>query len=321
MKNLRYVSVQPRILYYAWQVEVMINNFIKHGINPNNIDILVAWNPNDDTSKIKNVEAWYKLALRYSAVRFFFYQDTRPTPIQYISSVRPNVLKQHFEAHPELKDEAIFYCDCDVVFTKTPDWSKFLNDNVWYLSNTNSYINYDYISSKGTEFYDKMCEIVGIDPTIPKLMNSNSGGAQYILKNVDASFWEKVERDCERLYSEITLMINEKLKEDPKHHPLQIWCADMWAVLWNGWLLGNETKVVPEMDFCWATDGSDRWNETTIFHNAGVTCSCQRGLFYKAKYISELPYKDESIESVSQNHCSYMYVKEVLETAQKSCLI
>ena len=38
MKNLRYICVQPRILYYAWQVEVMINNFIKHGINPNNID-------------------------------------------------------------------------------------------------------------------------------------------------------------------------------------------------------------------------------------------------------------------------------------------
>ena len=42
MKNLRYICVQPRILYYAWQVEVMINNFIKHGINPNNIDIVVA---------------------------------------------------------------------------------------------------------------------------------------------------------------------------------------------------------------------------------------------------------------------------------------
>jgi hypothetical protein len=299
----------------------MINNFIKHGINPNNIDILVAWNPNDDTSNIKNVEAWYKLALRYNAVRFFFYQDTRPTPIQYISSVRPNVLKQHFQAHPELKDEAIFYCDCDVVFTKTPDWSKFLEDDTWYLSNTNSYINYDYVVSKGVEFYDKMCEIVKIDPRIPKIMNSNSGGAQYILKNVDASFWEKVERDCERLYSEITLMINEKLKEDPKHHPLQIWCADMWAVLWNGWLFGNETRVVPEMDFSWATDSVNKWEETTIFHNAGVTCSCTRDLFYKAKYISRLPYNNIDLSSMNKNSCSYKYVEEILETAAKSCLI
>ena len=44
--NLRYICVQPRILYYVWQVEVMINNFLKNGVNPNNIDILVAWNPN-----------------------------------------------------------------------------------------------------------------------------------------------------------------------------------------------------------------------------------------------------------------------------------
>jgi hypothetical protein len=42
-----------------------------------------------------------------------------------------------------------------------------------------------------------MCEIVGIDTIIPKLMNSNSGGAQYILKNIDWQYWEKVELDSE----------------------------------------------------------------------------------------------------------------------------
>ena len=154
MKNLRYICVQPRLLYYAWQVEVMINNFIKYGINPNNIDILVAWNPIDATSYPENVDAWSKLASHYNTVRFFFYQDTRIQPIRYISSVRPNILKQHFQRFPELKDEAIFYHDCDIVFTKTPDFSKFLSDDIWYLSNTNSYINSDYILSKGQDVYD-----------------------------------------------------------------------------------------------------------------------------------------------------------------------
>jgi len=274
MKNLRYICVQPRILYYAWQVEVMINNFIKHGINPNNIDILVAWNPNDKTSDPENVEAWNKLASHYSSVRFFFYQDTREQPIHYISSVRPNILKQHFKAHPELESEAIFYHDCDIVFTQTPNWTPFLNDRIWYLSNTNSYINYDYIISKGLDVYDTMCKIIQIDPIIPKLMNSNSGGAQYIMKNVDWVFWEFVERDSERLFYEITQLNNYKKAADPKHHELQIWCADMWAVLWNSWKFGNETKVVPEMDFSWATDPIDRWDETTIYHNAGATCAC-----------------------------------------------
>ena len=319
MKNLRYICVQPRILYYAWQVEVMINNFIKHGINPNNIDILVAWNPNDDTSKPENIEAWNKLASHYSSVRFFFYQDTREQPIYYISSVRPNILKQHFKAHPQLESEAIFYHDCDVVFSQPPNFNAFLSDDIWYLSNTNSYINYDYIRSKGLDVYNKMCELVQIDPLIPRLMNSNSGGAQYIMKNIDWTYWEKVEQDSEKLFKEITELNNIKKASDPKYHELQIWCADMWAVLWNGWLEGNETKVVPEMDFSWATDSINRWDETIIYHNAGATCSCG-GLFYKSLYMDSLPYSIE-IEKFSKEKNCYNYVLEIKETAQKSCLV
>ena len=320
MKNLRYICVQPRLLYYAWQVEVMINNFIKHGINPNNIDILVAWNPNDLTTSVQaNVDAWDKLAAHYNSVRFFFYQDTRQQPIHYISSIRPNVLKQHFKAHPELESEAIFYHDCDIVFTRKPDFNAFLSDKIWYLSNTNSYINYDYIISKGQDVYNKMCEIFQIDPLIPRLINSNSGGAQYIMKNVDWTYWEKVERDSEKLFKEITELNNIKKISDPTHHELQIWCADMWAVLWNGWLRGNETKVVSEMDFSWATDSSNRWDETNIYHNAGATCSCG-GLFYKSLYMDSLPYSIE-IEKFSKEKNCYNYVLEIKETAQKSCLI
>jgi hypothetical protein len=319
MKNLRYICVQPRILYYAWQVEVMINNFIKHGINPNNINILVAWNPNDDTSKPENVEAWNKLASHYNSVRFFFYQDTREQPIYYISSVRPNILKQHFKAYPELESEAIFYHDCDIVFTRKPDFNAFLNDDIWYLSNTNSYVNYDYIISKGFDVYDKMCKIVNIDSIIPKLMNSNSGGAQYLMKNVDWVFWEFVERDSEKLFKEITELNNIKKVNDPNYHELQIWCADMWAVLWNGWMLGNETKVVSEMDFSWATDPISRWDETLIYHNAGATCGCG-GTFYKVLYMETLPYNLD-IEKFDKEKNCYNYVLEIKETAQKSCLI
>jgi hypothetical protein len=296
----------------------MINNFIKHGINPNNIDILVAWNPNDDTTKTENVEAWNKLASHYSSVRFFFYQDTREQPIYYISSVRPNILKQHFKAYPELESEAIFYHDCDIVFTRKPDFNAFLNDDIWYLSNTNSYVNYDYIISKGLDVYDKMCEITKMNPTIPRLMNSNSGGAQYIMKNVNWKYWEYVEKDSEKLFKEITELNNIKKTADPNYHELQIWCADMWAVLWNGWLAGNETKVVPEMDFSWATDLSNRWDETTIYHNAGATCGCG-GTFYKVLYMETLPYNLD-IEKFDKEKNCYNYVLEIQETAKNSPL-
>ena len=319
MKNLRYICVQPRLIYYAWQVEVMINNFIEQGINPNNIDILVAWNPNDKTSDSENKEPWDKLASHYNNVRFFFYQDTRQQPIYYISSIRPNILKQHFKAHPELSNEAILYHDCDIVFTKKSDFSALLNDKIWYLSNTNSYINYDYIISKGQDVYDKMCEIVNIDPLIPQLMNSNSGGAQYIMKNIDEAFWEKVETDSEQLHHQITQLNNEKKAADPTYHELQIWCADMWAVLWGGWLRGNETKVVPELDFSWGTDGVDRWDQTSIYHNAGITCACNKQ-FYKGMHMDVLPY-DIKIENFNETKNCYNYVKEIIKTAKTSCLI
>ena len=310
MKNLRYVCVQPRLLYYAWQVEVMINNFIKHGINPNNIDILVAWNPNDLTTSIQaNVDAWNKLASHYNQVRFFFYQDTRQQPIRYISSVRPNILKQHFKAHPQLESEAIFYHDCDIAFTKPPNWNKFLHDNIWYLSNTNSYINYDYIVSKGQDVYDKMCEIVGMNPVIPKLMNQNSGGAQYIMKEVNAEYWEKVEKDSEQLFYKITQLNNYKKSLDPTHHELQIWCADMWAVLWNLWKRNLETKVVPELDFSWASDRIERVNKLPIFHNAGITGDYMGTMpcFYKGKYhMGSDPFDDvahlENVYKIGRAH-------------------
>ena len=110
----------------------------------------------------------------------------------------------------------------------------------------------------------------------------------------------------------------QKVETDPQYHPLQIWCADMWAVLWNGWSKGNETKVVPEMDFCWATDSEERWNDTAIFHNAGITCSCG-GKFYKSNYINKLPYKENL--RIKEGTASYMYYKEILDIENKSCLI
>ena len=163
-----------------------------------------------------------------------------------------------------------------------------------------------------------MCEIVGVHKAIPKLMNSHSGGAQYILKNIDYKFWEKVEKDSEQLYYQITQLNNQKKSVDPNHHELQIWCADMWALLWNGWLRGNETKVVKEMDFSWATDNEQRFNETNIFHNAGITCSCG-GKFYKANYRYAVPYNLDL--RIREGTASYKYYQEIQETAKKSCLI
>lgn len=316
MNRLQYICVQPRLLYYAWQVEVMINNFIKNGIEPSQINIILAVNLKDQTSSEENVIIWNKLIEKYSDVKFYSYLDTRQQPIRYIASVRPNILKQHFKNYPELSNVPIFYHDCDMIFTKPPNFEHLLNDKIWYLSDTNSYINYDYIIAKGNGIYEQMCDIVGIDKVIPKLINSNSGGAQYLMKNLSWHYWEKVEKDSETLFYEITNRNFEIKKMNPDYHEIQIWCADMWSVLWNAWLYGNETKVVNEMGFCWSTDPIDKWKEKPIYHNAGVTESGK--CFYKGDYINKLPYDLE--DTFSDEFCSKLYFKEVLDTAKVSPL-
>ena len=318
MKKLRYICVQPKTLYYAWQVEVMINNFISNGINPNDIDILVAYNPNDSTSSEENVSIWNKLVNGYKNVNFYFYEDLRERPIHYISSIRPNILKQHFKKYPELSNEVFFYHDCDICFTKPVDFSHLLEDDIWYVSDTNSYINYDYIESKGYGIYDIMCNIVGIDRNIPIQNNNDSGGAQYILKNITYEYWNKVENDAESLYTEVKQLNMLLKKKNSNYHELQIWCADMWSVLWNGWVFTNEIKIIKDLDFCWATDPIQRWNEAPMFHNAGVVSS-GNGFFYKAAYRNELPYY-ANIENYNKEYCSFNYVNEIIKTSKVSCL-
>lgn len=308
--NLRFICAQPTSLYYAWQVEVLVNNFMDMGINPNNIDI-VCW-------KINNVipVEWVKLTQKYP-VNFHFYDDTRVNKY-YISSIRPNVLKQHFQAHPELEKEAIFYHDCDMIFTKPIDWSQFLQDDKWYGSDTRWYIAHSYIISKGQDVMDKMCEIVGVDESIIKENELNSIGAQYLMKGVNSRFWAEVEADCEKLFKDITAMNNQKKSEDPRYHELQIWTADMWALLWQAWKLGHETICHPELEFAWGTSTEDDFNKLNILHNAGVVTSSD-GLFYKAEYMNKLPYNEPL--QIKEGTASRKYWEIIQSTAKKSVLI
>lgn len=311
VKNLRFVCAQPAIDYYTWQVEIIIHNFMNMGINPNNIDIVCS-KPNGIVPDI-----WKKMANHYNYVRFFFYDDKRKTK-KYISSIRPNLLKQHWLARPELNNDTIFYHDNDIVFTKRINWNQFLNDNVWYGSDVRAYISYNYIVSKGNDVLDKMCEIIDIDKTIVKENELNCIGAQTILKNIDYIFWEKVEFDSENLFYEITKLNTTKKEKNPNYHPIQIWCSDMWALLWNSWKMGYETIPHNDLRFSWGTSTDVDWNKNNIYHNAGVTTD-KNGLFYKANYVNKLPYNDEL--NIKKNSASWYYWNIIKEVKEKSILI
>ena len=318
--NLRFICAQPAIKYYAWQLEVMLNNFMEMGVNLNQVDI-VCWK---QTGEIP--EEYSKLANGYPA-RFFFYDDTRETR-HYISSIRPNILKQHFTKYPKLENEAILYHDCDIVFTKPINWEQYLQDNKWYGSDCRWYIGHDYIISKGEDILNKMCEIIDIDKQLVKDNELNAIGAQYLMKGINAQFWANVEKDCERLFKEITDLNNEKIELDrhtmsegesrKPYHPLQIWCSDMWAVLWNGWKLGYESICHPDLEFAWATSTEADWDRLNIFHNAGVTDAAS-GLFYKALYMNELPYNKDL--KINEGTASKKYYEIIQKLEKKSVLL
>lgn len=318
-KPLTLICVQPCLKYYAWQVEVMLTNFKSLNMSIYDIRCLFAFNKNESDWQEK-LAVITKLEAKFSNFcRFFYYEDTREYPINYISSIRPNLLKQHFKDFPQLKDRAVFYHDCDIVFTKYPDFlQKLCDDDMnWYVSDTKSYIGHKYIISKGQDVLDKMCEIVGIHPEFVRLREEESGGAQYLMKGVDWQFFEKMEKDCEKLYKDITVLNNEKKKIDPKYHELQIWCADMWCLLWGAWMRGYKTNVIPEMDFCWATDAIERWDEKYIFHNAGVTSDRRHELFFKGDYTQKYPY-EEDFSNFKTDRASYKYAQLVKSLKDKS---
>lgn len=327
MLNTHLICVQPCLLYYAWQVEVMLHNFIDVGVlqKGNVVDLLFAYNKNESDwqQKVEVIKKLEKAFEHEPLINFYYYQDTRQQPYNYISGSRPNVLKQHFKTYPYLSHCKIFYHDCDIVFTKYPDFLETLDvsGTEWYVSDTISYIGHDYIVSKGGDVLDKMCQIVGCHPFFIKARQEQSGGCQYLFSNVDWTFFDKMERDCERLFTEISELNARKKALTPEYHELQIWCADMWAILWGAWMRGFKTTIVPELGFIWATDPITAWEDGRyIFHNAGVVG--QGELFYKSAYMNRTPYGhiEEELKKLSPNAASYNYATLVFGTSKKTCL-
>jgi hypothetical protein len=313
LKQIRYICAQPAITYYAWQVEVMLTNFKEMGINLNQVDIVC------EKPGCKVPEEWTKLAQAYPA-RFFFYCDSRKSK-NYISSVRPNILHQHFQKHPELENEVLFYHDCDMLFTRPPsEWitQEMIQDNNWYGSDTKWYIAHDYIKGKGDDVLMLMEQIMRMPEGMVQANNDNSIGAQYLMKNIDWRFWARIEMDCEILYKQINEYNAIKKQEQPEYHEIQIWCADMWALLWNAWKDGVTTLCHPDFDFSWGTSCINDYNKFNIFHNAGVTTD-KGGLFYKANYINSYPY-GSSLE-IKQDMASSGYYEWVKKAEVNSALL
>lgn len=321
MNELVFVSAQPDIPYFHWQTKIYVHNFIEKGIKPHQIHVLFiilsGTEPSEESLKLKSF-----------GVNVHHYEDTR-TDKTYIPTLRPLILSKWLKDNPQF-GKCYFYHDSDIIFRELPDFDSLLNDEYSYLSNTISYIGYEYIKECSKryedvhpqvyegELLDRMCDIIGISPEIVKENQLNSGGAQYLIKNTDYLFWDKVFHDSERLYS----MLFSFHKSHPIPHEIQMWTSDMWAVLWNLWLRGNETRVTNKLSFSWATDTIEQYEQHPILHMAGVTYDLRETKLYKGEFINRNPLEllndDETFfDYVDNNSATKKYV-EVMKSMIKN---
>lgn len=333
MKELKFICAQPDDTYYTWQVHLWLESL--RSIGHSDKAIVLVFTPNHREQNPK----WKQIVELYPEAEFSFIKDVDNVSKLlgiYIPILRPYSLMKYFKEHPEMVGKAVFYCDSDIQFTEHFNIDEFIEDDVCYLSDTNSYINSKYFDSKVRDVLPEKLEeykkrdilhetasLVGITREIAEANKDHSGGAQYLLKNIDAAFWDKVLSDCVNIRIHLTNVNKEFFANENKG--FQGWCADMWAVLWNLWLRGQETKVVPELEFAWASDSIQKLERCTIYHNAGITGDNMGGYpaFYKGKYHTGTdPMKDPHLETVynseeSKKYCTHYYVKKLIDLKNK----
>lgn len=338
MKALEIITVVPGTLYFASEVEVLINNLRKFG-HSDKLSVLVE---SDTAYNWKSY--WIKFYAKYPEVKFFFYStgEVRNLKTLYPPVIRPNILKQHFTAYPSLKDKAIFYIDSDICFTKQFDFTPYLEDEINYCSHTN-YISAEYFDSKDKDVIsykikqyadidvlNDCCKIVGITRKVAEDNQENTGGCQYILKNITSNFWKKIEQDCITL--RIHLQSVNNLYFTSEKSGFQSWCSDMFALLWNLWLNKTETKCPRKLDFCWATQKIEEWDKHSIYHNAGVVSKYmilddeqvkmynKSEIVFRENILTPFDVMKQDHDGVHTGYCDYNYLSEILEITNPVCI-
>lgn len=335
-----FVSAQPDDVIFSWQTELFIENIRGLGYT-SQIQVLI-FSPAGRPAKSPD-NRFHLLQNRYKDdnVLFFWYPDISNlvtygiAQSQYPPLLRPHILKRHFANYPELKDKAIFYHDSDILFTRYIDFSPLLGDDICYLSNARSYLGVDYFDGKsskvlshmqanyeGVDVLDECCRLIGINRAICTKNESGCGGAQYLLKNIDSDFWEDVEIGAYRLRRFLSHDLGgiNKTYFSSEDDGFQSWCADMWSLLWNLWKRNVHTVTPNVLDFCWATDKIDKWDDAGFYHDAGVNKNNEAFLFNKRRpeyiYGNNLPYNSD-LSYVSPDYCSSRYVLHINDVKKK----
>jgi hypothetical protein len=324
MKEILFVSAQPDVPYFIWQIKLYVNNFIDNGIDPNQIHVVLGLvlgktEPSKGAKELVNL-----------GINTHFFIDNRVKK-HYIPSIKPYLISKWIQSNPDY-GKIFFLHDADIIFRELPKFNRLLNDEVSYLSDTIGYIGYDYImdcckryeskhpnSEKG-QLMSEMVEVIGVDVETIKENQENSGGGQYLIKNTTCELWDKIYKDSTTLY--------DKMLDYQKRFPInpgqiQFWTAEMWSLLWNLWMYGFKTKITNEFEFCWATDDINKYNTAPILHMAGVTQDLKTTKFFKGDYINidpieELRKNPNVFDYIDSNSSTIKYIENMKSYLQKS---
>lgn len=314
--NMIFLSAQPDTVYFHWQVEVYLNNFSSFDII-NNCYALFA-------IQGKPSKSLFNLKKKYNII---WYQDERTDAEKaYSPSVYPFLVKKFLQEYPEL-GKYVFMHDSDIILRKLPPFEKMFNDDINYLSDTISYIGYNYLIECSKRYknkypklpendlFIKMCQVVNINPKLVKENQKNSGGAQYFLKDVNYNLFAKIEKTCYSLHK----FFKKYEKKNYIEHPIQSWCASMWAFLWELWKFGKKTQIAKELSFSWGTSTKKEYYQHNILHMAGVTEEKKKGRFCKSDYtninIIKKIKENPNMFNYVEDNASKFYVKEIEKSA------
>ena len=292
---MKYVMAQPAVPRFEWEVKVAVYSLLKLRIPKEDIIILFSRHEETVVEKIKKL-----------GVNVHTYQDERYDS-EYIPSLKPYLMYRYLEGDISRENETYFFMDSDVIVREEPsinaDEHTRYDQRIWYGSNCNGYLNYDYIiqCKNGQQILEDMAYIVGVSVEEIKLINSQNIGAQYIMIKPSKEYFHKVYIDSIKLWKYIK----------DKDTNLQKWTVEMWSTLWNMIFFGIMPRVSDDLEFTWATDSRTNWYDNKIYHNAGVT-EDMKDMFFKGDYINKDPF-NEDFSHINKDKASYEYTKLITE--------
>jgi len=349
MRKLEIISCVTNEKRYWWETKVLLNNLTSLGYT--SIHILLFVRKGQEV-----LPEWKEIADKHN---LFILEDNKDIyrisqAFQYTPLYRFYLLQEYFKIHPELSDEAIFYVDTDIILDKYIDFTPFLQDDINYLSWTgnedrsDNYLWQPYFDSKlnqvdplkieqykKLDILERLGFMCGTSRDVITRNNSNTGGAQYLLKNITSQFWTDCFNNCCEIKTYLTSINQIFMKGDSyiekENNGFQSFCSDMWAVFYNLLAKNMPVKCPKEFDFAWSSDPISRLDTCSIVHNAGVSLEekikvpykneyLDIPLFYKGKYVEYTPFDDmENLITIYQhpiakNYCNNKYIHEIIKT-------